>query len=399
LLDVDERTAAMFVEVAHEAELIEEDLLRDLVTVTAGFDDWLALDAIDRWLAIVDAWRRCLVDLSTLCRDDDRERTVMPLGQHPLVTDAVARRARIVRVLSQQVGNIVTFDSLCARLDWEAPAMWHAYHLDSSGLVRSALEDMALLGLLRDDALTSAGRAALVESPQEARELSGGLFPPVVSMFLIQPDLTALAPAELAPSVAIQLGRLTHTESRGAASLLRFTESSLREALDRGMTGDAILAFLEAHAQRGVPQSLSVLVRDAERRHGTLRVAGVLSYVRSDDPALLTQVVRAKKLAKTRLRQIAPTVAVSDVAPALLLNALRDSGFAPMAEDATGGVVVTATEVARAERPRWRRPRFEEKAEAVWAATLPFAQAKAGASGAAASFDLIVRRLRKSHDA
>ena len=398
LLDVNERSAAMLIEVAHEAELIDEDLARDLVTVTAGFDDWLTLDATDRWLAIVGAWRRCMVDLSTLGLEDDRGRAVMPLGHHPLVAEAVARRARVTKVLAGHVGSIVEPGSLLRVLDWEAPAIWQALHTAPEGLVLGVLEDMALLGLLRDDALTTAANAALLGEADAARVAAAELFPVVVNTFLIQPDLTALAPAELAPAISARLTRLTQTESRGAASLLRFTEASLRNAFDRGANADEILEFLTEHAGKGVPQSLVVLIRDVERRHGVLRVGGVHSYIRSDDPALLAQVVRSKKLLKLGLRLVAPTVAVTVAAPGLLLSAVRESGFAPMVEDGAGGVVVTAAEVERATRPRWRRPRFESRADTVWATAFGATGPQRGAQGTP-NVVAVVRRLRSAHDA
>ena len=53
------------------------------------------------------------------------------------------------------------------------------------------------------------------------------------------------------------------------------------------------------------------LVEDVGRRYGHACVGAALAYVTVDDPALLAEIVRSKKLASLALREIAPTVAVS----------------------------------------------------------------------------------------
>ena len=128
-------------------------------------------------------------------------------------------------------------------------------------------------------------------------------------------------------------------ESAGAAMVYRISESSIRRALDVGHTAGVLHTFFKKHSKTPVPQGLSYLIDDVARRHGQLRVGVAASFVRCDDTALLAQVM-ASPLAETlQLRQLAPTVAVSQAPIADALVALRDAGFAPAAEDATGAIV------------------------------------------------------------
>ena len=129
---------------------------------------------------------------------------------------------------------------------------------------------------------------------------------------------------------------LFDVESRGGATLLRFSEASLRRAMDRGRTSETILEFLEAHARPLVPQPLKFLIEDVGRRHGQIRMGSASTYLRADDPALLATVVNHRKMAKAGLRLIAPNVAVSTMEEPKLLRLMRDAGFLPMPELADG---------------------------------------------------------------
>ena len=85
-----------------------------------------------------------------------------------------------------------------------------------------------------------------------------------------------------------------------------------------------------------------------------MRIGRATCYVRFEDAALATEVLRAKKLAKLGLRQIAPTVLVSDSPEHSVLSTLRASGYLPVEESADGTIVRSAVAAERAslDRPR-----------------------------------------------
>ena len=189
--------------------------------------------------------------------------------------------------------------------------------------------------------------------------------PAPIDHFLIQADLTVVVPGPLKRELAEELAAVAIVESAGAAMVYRVSESSVRHALDTGRTAGVIQEFFEKYSKTPVPQGLTYLIADVARRHGQLRVGIAASFLRCDDPALLTQAVATASVAQLEVRMLAPTVAVSQSPIGELLAALRDSGFAPAAEDSSGAIVdlrrrgsrVPVTLARRTPRPQPRLSR------------------------------------------
>jgi hypothetical protein len=72
---------------------------------------------------------------------------------------------------------------------------------------------------------------------------------------------------------------LADVESRGGATVYRFSAGSLRRAFDAGWTGAEVHAFLDRHSRTPVPQPLGYLVDDIARRHGHLRIGAAAVYL------------------------------------------------------------------------------------------------------------------------
>ena len=146
---------------------------------------------------------------------------------------------------------------------------------------------------------------------------------------LLQADLTAVAPGPLEQDLARHLAMLADIESRGGATVYRFTERSVRRAFDSGWSAAEVHGFVASSSRTPVPQALTYLVDDVSRRFGTIRVGAAESFLRSDDEAALTELVHHPQAAALRLRRIAPTVVVSDVPLDVLLPRLRELGLRP----------------------------------------------------------------------
>ncbi len=368
-LGLEMRLATRVVCFAGMARLISADMYRSEATVTPAGHDWLTMDGPSQWLALVEGWRTATFDLDTYLSG---EQPTAPLRVDGLHTDAPWRRSRLLSALDRSdYEGPVDLQSLVDHLLWDGAARWVGTDLDPAAVVASLLGDAQVLGLLKDDQTTPACRALLAGDLIRVRELVAGDFPEMVNTFMVQGDLTAIAPGELRTDVAAELGVIADVESRGGATMLRFSESSLLRAMDRGRSPEAILDFLSRHAKPSVPQPLTVLVTDVGRRHGRLRTGSAASYLRADDPATLAGAVNNRKLAKANLRLLAPTVAVSDLEPAKLLKALRDAGFAPMPEDRGGNVIAAIAEPgARRMFPRELPDRFVLEAERSWSSGL-----------------------------
>ncbi|GAA3254753.1 helicase-associated domain-containing protein [Streptomyces labedae] len=180
-----------------------------------------------------------------------------------------------------------------------------------------------------------------------AARLLDPLLPEPLDHVLLQADLTAVAPGPLERPLADVLGVLADVESKGGATVYRFTPASVRRALDAGQSAADLHAFLAAHSRTPVPQPLAYLIDDVARRHGHLRVGAASSYVRCDDDAVLNEILADKRAAGLGLRRLAPTVLAARTDPAALLEGLRAMGFAPAAESAEGDVLIARADAYR----------------------------------------------------
>ncbi|KOT91559.1 DNA-binding protein, partial [Streptomyces rimosus subsp. pseudoverticillatus] len=192
-----------------------------------------------------------------------------------------------------------------------------------------------------DPAAVQARRAA------RAAALLAPLLPEPLDHVLLQADLTAVAPGPLERPLADALGVLADVESKGGATVYRFTPASVRRALDAGRSAAELQTFLATHSRTPVPQPLAYLIDDVARRHGRLRVGAASAYVRCDDDALLTEILADRRAVALRLRRLAPTVLASAVPPDQLLEVLRAMGYAPAAESAEGDVLIARPDAYR----------------------------------------------------
>ncbi|UFR03812.1 helicase C-terminal domain-containing protein [Streptomyces sp. Go40/10] len=197
------------------------------------------------------------------------------------------------------------------------------------------------------DRLTPLSSAEQAVATAAAARLLAPLLPDPLDHVLLQADLTAVAPGPLRRPLADTLGVLADVESKGGATVYRFTPASVRRALDAGRTATDLHAFLAEHSRTPVPQPLAYLIDDVARKHGHLRVGAASAYVRCDDDALLNEILADKRAAALRLRRLAPTVLAAQTDPATLLEGLRAMGYAPAAESAEGDVLITRAHAHR----------------------------------------------------
>ena len=265
-------------------------------------------------------------------------------------------------------GDVATSESLLARLRWRRPLRNPARLGDAMAAV---LREAEWLGVTGRGGLSSAGRALVAGDEVDAVATTmASQLPEPVDHVLVQADLTAVAPGPLQGDLA-QLMRLTaDVESRGGATVHRFTPSSVRRALDAGWTADELLDALRGASRTGLPQPLEYLVRDVARRHGQTRVGGATAYIRSDDESVLESLLVERALAALRLRRIAPTVLVSSADPETLLEMMRDAGYSPVQERPDGSVVVSVAARRRAANRRAPAPARTTPVDSGYAASL-----------------------------
>ena len=358
-LDVDPDRAAFVAEVALAAGLVADDgELEPVWAPTPAADRWEDRPSGERWAALAQGWRDStraphLVGTPTGSggRAASTSGTTNALGPDVQWPAVRALRADVLAELATlEPGAAPDAEDLLARLRWRRP-------LRSPRLLQetavAVLREAEWLGVTGRGALSSAGRALVArdDTALVTAEMAAAL-PAPVDHVLLQADLTAVAPGPLEGELARLVRLVADVESRGGASVHRFSPDSVRRALDEGWSADELLDRLRAASRTGVPQPLEYLVRDVARRHGQVRVGAATAYLRSDDEAALGAMVAERRLASLRLRRIAPTVLVSSADPRVLLETLRDNGFAPVQEGPEGRVVVVAPPKRRARERR-----------------------------------------------
>ncbi|MFI6119552.1 helicase C-terminal domain-containing protein [Streptomyces sp. NPDC051064] len=355
-LDVSETVAAFWIELAYAAGLLASDGETDeRYAPTPASDEWLDLPAQDRWTHLATAWLAATRTAGLIGGQDAKGRALSALGPDLDRSAAPEVRRRVLALYaSLPPGTAPDPQTLLARLRWERPLRSSAPGGPAvpggptgeasdlrSRIALWTVNDAELLGITGRGALSSQARALLDEGPDAAAARLAPLIPEPLDHVLLQADLTAVAPGPLERPLADMLSVLADVESKGGATVYRFTPGSVRRALDAGRAATDLHAFLATHSRTPVPQPLSYLIDDVARRHGHLRIGAASAYVRCDDEAVLNEILADKRSATLRLRRLAPTVLASQADPGSLLEGLREMGYAPAAESAEGDVLIT----------------------------------------------------------
>jgi len=356
ILNVDSAHAAFVVETAYTAGLLADDgSLEPVWAPTPGYDDWQQKPSAHRWVRLSQDW---LIS----GRAPHLVSTVPAGGGSPinaLSAEVVYPPMRQLRgdVLKELAalpeGQAPDLDTLADRICWRRP-LRRAEIIEA--VTAAVLREAEWLGITGRGALSTAGRLLLETKadPIAAEEAINTHIPSPVEHVLLQADLTAVAPGRLEGSLAQFMRLVADVESRGGATVYRFSPQSVRRGLDAGWSSAQVLTALQDASRTPVPQPLEYLVGDVARRHGQTRVGTVSAYIRSDDTTVLDTMLADRGLAALQLRRVAPTVVVSQAHTLVVLEMLRENGFAPVAETTDGGVQIPR--VAHHRTPARRSP-------------------------------------------
>ena len=378
--NLDEPAAALLIEVAYAAGLIGEadaagtgrgvtnsrasGLVDEIFLPTGGYDLWRALSIAQRWEALANSWLAMTRQPGLIGQRDDRDRPINPLAPDAERAGAPQARREVLGALAALApGAAPKATEVLELLAWQAPRRARG----REAAHRDALAGAATLGVTGLGALTSYGRQLRTEAPtadtdplgagpgggrvpgaSEAVRALDALLPAPVDHVLVQADLSVVVPGPPEPELAAELDVVAEPESAGGASVYRVTTASVRRALDVGYSAADLHGLFQRRSRTPVPQALTYMIDDSARKHGGLRAGSAGSYLRSDDEALIAEVLVDRRLGSLAFRRLAPTVLCSPLQLARLLGALRDAGFAPVAEDAAGSAVLARPKVRRA---------------------------------------------------
>ncbi|MEL7976604.1 helicase-associated domain-containing protein [Isoptericola sp. F-RaC21] len=335
-LGADEADTAFVVELAAAAGVVADDgEAPPSYRPTTVADRWEDLDDAERWALLAAAWAGSRRTPWLVGSRDEKGNLRAPLSPD-LHRGWVPRlRRQVLQVLAAQPGTALDSGAVMAVLRWHAPRT-----VPPEQAVAGLLTEAALLGATGAGALSGPGAAVLDDADHAG--LAGAMraaLPPEVDEVLLQGDLTGIVPGRPSQALALLLERSADVESRGAATTVRFSPSSVTRALDHGTTADELLEALAERSRVPVPQPLEYLVRDTARRHESLRVGSAGSYVRAADPTVLAGLAADPRLAHLGLVRLAPTVLAAAVPAAELHDALRARGLLSAVEGPDGRVL------------------------------------------------------------
>lgn len=353
-LHVDEATAALLIEVAAAAGLVangpdDDGNLAWLPTVS--FDGWVAQPLAERWTVLARAWLASPRTPAHVGQRDTAGKVWNALVPE-LVSSTVVetRRMTLTAMASLPSGEVLAAGtggpSVLSHLEWLRPRRPRSRAAE----IAWTFTESAALGITALGGLAS--YAAGLVAGDDPSDALAALLPDPVDHVLLQADLTAVAPGPLETSLARRLGVAAEVESRGGATVYRFTPASVRRAMDLGWTAVELHEFVGSVSRTPVPQPLTYLIDDTARTFGVVRVGYAEAFLRADDENALTELLHHPAVSSLGLRRIAPTVLVSSTPLDVLLPRLREAGIAPVVEAADGTLHVARPDAQRARTPR-----------------------------------------------
>lgn len=325
----------------------------DYIAPTPLADEFLEADLSEQLGMLMRGWWNQNIAPWMVGQADEKDKPIHLLSAAS-VRDIIAdSRHKVIAGLAR-----VEREQLRADLSFNYPIAAHRLQPE---LVAELISEAQWIGAYAGG--VTAGARALLAGEDPAKAIKA---PKTVDYFIVQGDFTIMVPGPLTPEMQKTMDTIASLESPGLASVYRLSEKSIRHALDMGLSTAEILEFLKTHAAMELPQSVAYLLSDIARKHGTLRGGPALSYLRSEDPALLHQAVEAGK--EVGLHQIAPTVAIAQAPLLQVITQLRKAGFQPVAEDTTGAslnIAPAAARVPAANQPAPKAPLDETRIQAA----------------------------------
>jgi len=329
----------------------------EILAPTRAADDWLDADLATRWLRLIQGWVDSPWASWLVGGKDDKGQPIRLLSDPTRRDHLPGHRRMILEQFTRPAAGVgLSDDHLRDDFFFTHPI---ASTLLPDRTVTAIVDEARWVGAVAGGTATSLVRAVLDPTADPAA-VAADVTPGTVERVIPQADMTILAPGPLPRELQTELDLLGDLESASLASVYRVTDASVRRALDAGRTAGELRDWLTDHSLGEVPQSITYLIDDVARRHGTLRGGPAMSYLRCDDPGLLAEAARTPAAEEVALQVIAPTVAIAQAPLVRVIEALREAGFQPVAEDASGAALDIRPAPVRLPDPD--RPSQREKA-------------------------------------
>ncbi|MFA7265717.1 MAG: helicase-associated domain-containing protein, partial [Candidatus Nanopelagicales bacterium] len=350
LIGTDELTAAFWIELASQARLIgREDSQNAFFAPTVYYDTWRLLDPGHQWAPVAAAWLRMDRDVDGMTSGVGERLSV--LGEVPSHAWRPELRSAVLQVLNEvPIGEVCEFPELLNALAVRRPRA----QVDRLRFMAEAtLREADLLGIVARGSITGLGRALTDHRVREEQlaAVASSILPPVAEEFVAQADLTLVVPGPPSPALRQLLNLVADVESTGGAAVFRVTAESAARALAGGLSPADLIAELKTKSATPLPQPLEYLINDAARRHGGVRVGSAISWISSDDEALVASMLTDPRGTELGLTRIAPSVIVSTASGDELLAFAASLGHIPTLVGEGGESIAVTRPAHRAPDP------------------------------------------------
>jgi hypothetical protein len=368
LLDGDVAATVRALEIAFAAGLVSTDSTGSQWLPTSAFDSWVRSEPAARWVALVSAWLSSSRLPSLAVPREGRDRPPAPLGPE-------LDRPGVPELRGLALGLLAALPAGHGLADGDVQALvrWHRPRRSGparESLVAWSLDEATAYGLLARGTASTAARLVFAADLAGAERALAQHLPAPLDHVLLQADLTAIAPGPLEPPLAREMALVASVESTGGATVYRFTEPSVRRALDHGRSAADIHGFLARVSQTPVPQPLTYLVDDVARRYGRVRVGAAPAVLTTQDAAALDELLADPRVASLLPRRLAPTVATLQAAPGTVLELLQSMGAHPAADSGLAPASAKRQRVPARGRPAVVRADRPAPSEATLAAAV-----------------------------
>lgn len=278
-------------------------------------EDWLSLDNAGRWKLLAERWVAAfgaanLATLPKLAPSVNLERLLRI--EYPLAEDFAA----------SQVGVLASY-------------------AESLGLTINAVVTSWMLALQQGD------------TAKAMAQMAAGL-PASDERLIVQADLSMIAPNPLPTQIEIKVRSFAVTEQVGLASTYRLSALSVSSGLEMGLATDEIRDLLTRLSGKELPQPVTYLLQEAERRFGRIRVSNDAAtgrtVITSAEPLVITELLNDQKLKALSLHLDENKRLVSRFESDLIYFALRDAGHVAIRVAADGSVISPKAIASRTEK-------------------------------------------------
>jgi hypothetical protein len=245
--------ACLLIEVLYHAGLIA--LTTSLQwEVTTKYEAWRKKSKELQWVALAAAW----LDLPLLGSEGNKP--LSGTGESPTVG---VMRWQTLRTL--QWWNESTDASVTKNWKIFVKALDHFYPrrrgTRRQEVAKVTLREAEWIGVAHGEILCEAGIGITADNaPAAASTLK---LPTEVTEFLIQGDLTVIAAGPLPLEVGEKLHAIADIESRGAASVYRFSAETIERGMQAGWKSQDYAEFFGDWAKGSIPQPLTYLIDNA----------------------------------------------------------------------------------------------------------------------------------------